>query len=309
MSALLGAAVLLTRLALVGAVLLALVRLLSPAVARHLSYGKLASATTTSFSLSTRTAWIAFYSFASTWTLLLIIFSASLPSRELTIGGTTFSYMFLFQGIRRTLESASVHRFSDRRLPVSLFVAGLLFYAITPLSIVLELVEQDTKDTLFNSIINGVCVISAVLLFVNASSMQTRAHKALASLREDGSQNAYRIPFGGDFDSVSCPHYFAEILIYLSFVLVTRCSLHSLYSLHCSICGNSHVHQPRPRLCDAQLGRDGTGHPRMVSVDIPDLPQNEKATYSSCVLNICTLFSDSVTLIGVMEEETSLYNK
>ena len=65
------------------------------------------------------------------------------------------------------------------------------------------------------------------------SYMQHSAHKSLAQLRNkkihsksttnknDNNTRQYFIPMGGWFNYISCPHYFAEIIIYLSLVIFT----------------------------------------------------------------------------------------
>jgi 3-oxo-5-alpha-steroid 4-dehydrogenase 3 len=54
-----------------------------------------------------------------------------------------------------------------------------------------------------------------------ASLHQYRCHVILAMLRPPSNTartRVYKIPYGDWFEYVSSPHYFAEILIYLSFV-------------------------------------------------------------------------------------------
>ncbi|KNC36555.1 hypothetical protein PFLG_01902 [Plasmodium falciparum RAJ116] len=51
------------------------------------------------------------------------------------------------------------------------------------------------------------------------------SHLRLARLRPKGikkSDTFYKVPYGGFFHFVSCPHYFAEILIYFSFFLLNK---------------------------------------------------------------------------------------
>jgi 3-oxo-5-alpha-steroid 4-dehydrogenase 3 len=61
-------------------------------------------------------------------------------------------------------------------------------------------------------------------MFGVASVLQFKSHAILANLRKDlkGRVVTYRhsIPRGGLFEHLSCPHYFAEILIYMSLCLV-----------------------------------------------------------------------------------------
>ena len=63
-----------------------------------------------------------------------------------------------------------------------------------------------------------------VALFLASSYLQFSSHRILANLRRDSSGRIvtleHSIPRGSLFELISCPHYFAEILIYLSLCLV-----------------------------------------------------------------------------------------
>lgn len=68
--------------------------------------------------------------------------------------------------------------------------------------------------------------VLSVILFAWASIHQHRCHVILANLRKNSNNTtptkAYKIPYGDWFEYVSSPHYFAEILIYMSFVMVQK---------------------------------------------------------------------------------------
>lgn len=68
------------------------------------------------------------------------------------------------------------------------------------------------------------CHIIGLSLFIWSSYIQFDSHRLLANLRKDTSGKVYThqhsIPRGKWFDLVSCPHYMAEILIYLSIAIV-----------------------------------------------------------------------------------------
>lgn len=64
------------------------------------------------------------------------------------------------------------------------------------------------------------------VLFLFASYIQYQSHVILAQLRTDKSskepsQNTYHIPRNGLFRLVICPHYLAEIIIYLAMYQMT----------------------------------------------------------------------------------------
>ena len=65
----------------------------------------------------------------------------------------------------------------------------------------------------------------AVAIFLWASRHQWNCHNILAELRHSPSGETtivYRIPHGDWFESVSSPHYLAEIVIYLSLFLLQK---------------------------------------------------------------------------------------
>lgn len=62
--------------------------------------------------------------------------------------------------------------------------------------------------------------ICATLLFCLAWKHQFQAHKIFAELKLQSSLRKHNVPHGDWFHYVSCPHYLAEILIYLSFAII-----------------------------------------------------------------------------------------
>jgi len=64
-----------------------------------------------------------------------------------------------------------------------------------------------------------------ICLFTWASLHQHRCHRILANLRDHGvrrnrSDRSYSLPQGDWFEYVSSPHYFAEVLIYASLLVI-----------------------------------------------------------------------------------------
>lgn len=61
-------------------------------------------------------------------------------------------------------------------------------------------------------------------VFLAGNLLQLQAHWILGSLRHVRPRNdaagPYSIPKGGAFELVSCPHYLAEIIIYLGLLMV-----------------------------------------------------------------------------------------
>lgn len=59
----------------------------------------------------------------------------------------------------------------------------------------------------------------AVIIFLWAWKHQFVAHKIFAQLKKSN-KKSHSIPYGDWFGSVSCPHYLAEIIMYLCFVVI-----------------------------------------------------------------------------------------
>ncbi|KAG5182254.1 3-oxo-5-alpha-steroid 4-dehydrogenase-domain-containing protein [Tribonema minus] len=137
----------------------------------------------------------------------------------------------LFQAhlARRVCECLYVHRWGRARMHAAAYAVGIAHYALAAFTLAVELPagadsKQVTshKDTPVGIII---AQLAGVLLFLAANAGQNAAHRHLASLKPDtraGTDTAsYRIPTAGLFSEVSCPHYFWEIALYASFVMIT----------------------------------------------------------------------------------------
>ncbi|GAX17203.1 3-oxo-5-alpha-steroid 4-dehydrogenase 3 [Fistulifera solaris] len=111
------------------------------------------------------------------------------------------------------------------------YCAGVAHYIWLPLAFVS--VPYGTKDVMDHN--NTVPVDDArflqmlvFLLGLWAQYQQHRHHRLLASLRIDPQTNSshnspkYRIPTGGWFRMVSCPHYLAEIILYVCFTILIQ---------------------------------------------------------------------------------------
>lgn len=68
------------------------------------------------------------------------------------------------------------------------------------------------------------CHMIGVILFLWSSYIQFDSHRILANLRKNTKGRIYTtkhsIPRGKWFELVSCPHYMAEIMIYLAITIV-----------------------------------------------------------------------------------------
>ncbi|KAL7981783.1 hypothetical protein Chor_000840, partial [Crotalus horridus] len=111
-----------------------------------------------------------------------------------------------------------------------LFMQCVLFSRAFPFWIrdLLDVLDEAKEDRSVHHSENGkdhsliVCWyhVLGLVMFCWASVHQHRCHVILANLRKDKSGKVvsldHSIPFGDWFEMVSCPHYFAEFLIYTS---------------------------------------------------------------------------------------------
>ncbi|CRH01366.1 polyprenol reductase, putative [Plasmodium relictum] len=115
--------------------------------------------------------------------------------------------------LRRLLEQLFVVRTtSNSFMHIFSYLLGISFYVVTPFS----LYNSDKNEY---SLLN----LFSIILFIFGNLIQFDSHSRLAKLRpKDTKKNdiMYKVPYGGFFYFVSCPHYFAEILIYLSFLIL-----------------------------------------------------------------------------------------
>ncbi|SCM07686.1 polyprenol reductase, putative [Plasmodium chabaudi chabaudi] len=120
--------------------------------------------------------------------------------------------MFEIHLLRRLLEQIFVVKTTSKSfMHILSYCLGVSFYLVTPFS-------------LHNKNIHKITVLKllSIILFIIGNLIQYDSHVRLAKLRSKALKNnesPYKVPYGGLFDFVSCPHYFSEILIYFSFFL------------------------------------------------------------------------------------------
>ena len=149
-------------------------------------------------SIDNRLGWIAFYGFSCTMLVLLIVVG---------MRPTTGNYMLFIHSFRRLLESLFITKFTPRRMHIINFMAGLAFYFLVPVSLMLT--NRPSSCTL----VVFACIILNILQFY--------VHFTLSRLVK------YTIPQGIMFKYSTSPHYLIEILLYLMYFVLSP----SLYSL------------------------------------------------------------------------------
>jgi very-long-chain enoyl-CoA reductase len=117
--------------------------------------------------------------------------------------------------VRRTLESAFLHRYSKLSIGPSDYLTEYVYYWGFGAWIAWAVSATEAHAPLISLQVFG------LLLFVLAESCNARAHRMLRSLRAPGGRDK-QIPRGFLFERVSCPHYLFEILSWAGFNLVTQ---------------------------------------------------------------------------------------
>ena len=137
-------------------------------------------------------------------------------SRALGLPGTASLGAALWTAhfVRRTLESAVVHRYSKPSIGAGDYLTEYLYYwgFAAWVAWSLTAVAHQPPHPFLQAF--------GLALFVVAEASNSRAHVMLRDLRSpNGSEKP--LPRGFLFERVSCPHYFFEILSWVGFNLVT----------------------------------------------------------------------------------------
>jgi len=163
--------------------------------------------------------------------------------------------------MRRCYECHFVHVWTHSKMHVAGYLLGLLHYSLLPFVVVTGyndgFVCQENPGSytykmiqeisLHNSHVSNSLVLFLVLVCFWAQYQQHRHHQLLAQLRKTGSTgktnndrgsglynaeqektNArdYTLPTQGWFSRISCPHYLAEILIYICWAVLVELQWH-----------------------------------------------------------------------------------
>lgn len=158
-------------------------------------------------------------------------------------GNIAFLLLLLeLQLLRRLYESLYISKFSGvAQMHVIAYCLGLIYYVLAPLSLFPRATEMITNflqefsrpmnnnqghQSMISLLEIGVLYWTGGAIFIWGWIHQYRCHRILASLRSNKVQNkedghVYKIPYGDWFEYVSSAHYFAEIVMYSSFIVAT----------------------------------------------------------------------------------------
>lgn len=157
--------------------------------------------------ISTRTGMVILY---STPLAALVISALPYLSSPTTVQLLVFASVFIHFA-KRVLESLFLHKYSG---PVGVFTTLMIasFYSFAAFLIgYLNRTPLQEMDAWF---------YFGIVLFVIGIIGNFNQHKALADLRKDSLE--YKIPRGGLFEYVVCPHYLFEIITWLGIFLLSR---------------------------------------------------------------------------------------
>lgn len=135
----------------------------------------------------------------------------------------------LSQCWRRFYETHCLSVFSDSTINVSHYVVGYVHYFGCVLAVLAEAPSPFTAlsgrhSTYFSARDVNIRLVAGTAVFLWAFWQQYLANAALAGLRTDSDGRVvtyeHKIPTGGLFDRVSCPHLFCEVLMYMAVMVM-----------------------------------------------------------------------------------------
>lgn len=138
--------------------------------------------------------------------------------------------LITIQVIRRAYECLFISVYSDTKINLIHYAFGFMFYLGICCSTICPILLSDSNKRItwldiFASILTIKHAIGFVV-FVYASIIQHKCHVILANLRRDRSgrviSKQYYVPSGYMFQLVTCPHFFAEIIIYIVISIIVN---------------------------------------------------------------------------------------
>ncbi len=154
--------------------------------------------------------------------------------------------LFLFHVCRRLIECIFITSFGSSRMNICGYLVGLFHYILVPICLLwcsertIDFLHVSSQDY-FSSVHDRCFQYSfAICLFLGSNYLQWSSHRILFLLKTNNNSNAtvshaeldsnslqrvHGMPTNGLFEYVCCPHYFAEILVYVSLLLMDPSSL------------------------------------------------------------------------------------
>ncbi|XP_016149750.1 polyprenol reductase-like [Sinocyclocheilus grahami] len=145
---------------------------------------------------------------------------------ELHLSILLLQVLLWVHSLRRLLECLFVSVFSNGVIHVVQYAFGLGYYVLLGLTVLCINPSLPQPGSLVNQLTWHHVI--GTLLFIWASLLQNRSLSLLVKMRTDSSGKvetlAHKMPCGGWFELISCPHYLAELLIYVAMSVCCDCS-------------------------------------------------------------------------------------
>ncbi|KAM0951957.1 putative 3-oxo-5-alpha-steroid 4-dehydrogenase (NADP(+)) [Dioscorea sansibarensis] len=116
---------------------------------------------------------------------------------------------------KRVFEVLFIHQYSGQMILKSAITISMAYCINTVTLLYAQYLTQDTPEPLFDLKNAG------ILLFVCGITGNFYHHYLLSKLRKK-SEKGYRIPTGGLFSLVICPHYLFEVIGFLGLALISQ---------------------------------------------------------------------------------------
>ncbi|KAJ2455367.1 Steroid 5 alpha-reductase 3 [Coemansia sp. RSA 2336] len=135
--------------------------------------------------------------------------------------------MYNIHVLLRLRETVCDQPVSSAQMHIGQYAVGMVFYIATPFAVVADAFSKPSWHPVPLWVL-----ATSISLFVYASVHQWRCHHILFGLRRQKLQQtnirhpnarSYALPRGDLFEYVSSPHYFCEILVYVSLWIATGC--------------------------------------------------------------------------------------
>lgn len=172
---------------------------------KHLCFFQIQKALTlVDLSLDPAVAWCTFYVTGLTMSFIApLLMDKAEPSLAITL--------FRTQCIRRFLECVFIQHFSaHRRTPLLHTLCGITYYTAVAFTMTVHTPQRTYEQSFYHQLF-------VIVLFAISSTVQFCAHASLANAPPHVGK--YGLPTSKLFAYVLCPHYTAEILIYICFAL------------------------------------------------------------------------------------------
>src|SRR5690606_25257877 len=124
--------------------------------------------------------------------------------------------LWSFHFVRRSLEAQFVHRYGGRRVPPSDYLVEYIYYWGFAAWIAWSLREPGW------SLPSAWVTAFGIIIFAVGEMGNAWAHLKLRALRTSAGETRRRVPQGGLFNWVSCPHYLFEIMTWCGFAWLTQ---------------------------------------------------------------------------------------